>query len=191
MCHVLLGCGLGVVIGELRRVCSLAAGASACTPCTAGSYSASTGARPHLCVRESAVPPAVCTWVCVLFMCASSCFAGKHQAECDATRDRGRKFSQQVITVQMSWMWLSECLVSTPPSHKHAFIGAGGCGARSVIFGPRPRSLLQQRVRRVPRRDIRWLCRSVAVQARAEVHLWQTRVSCCEWIAASTRVTPI
>ena len=116
MCHVLLRCGLGFVIGELRRVCSLAAGASACTPCTAGSYSASTGARPHLCVRESAVPPAVCTWVCVLFMCASSCFAGKHQAECDATRDRGRKLSQQVITVQMSWMWLSECLVSTPPA---------------------------------------------------------------------------
>ena len=167
MCKGLLGCGLWVVTGELRRVCSLAAGASACTPCLAGSYFNSTGARLHLRVYESAVPPAVCTWVCVLFMCASSCFAGKHQAECDATRDRGRKLSQQVITVQMSWMWLSECLVSTPPSHKHAFIGAGGCGTRSVKSGPRPRRLLLLRLRRVPRWDIRRLRRSVAVHTLA------------------------
>ena len=163
MCHVLLRCGLGFVIGELRRVCSLAAGASACTPCTAGSYSASTGARPHLCVRESAVPPAVCTWVCVLFMCASSCFAGKHQAECDATRDRGRKLSQQVITVQMSWMWLSECLVSTPQPPACFY----RCGWVWRISGPRPRRLLLLRLRRVPRWDIRRLRRSVAVHTLA------------------------
>ena len=69
MCKGLLGCGLWVVTGELRRDCSLAAGASACTPCTAGSYFNSTGASPHLRVRERAVPPAICTWVCVLFIC--------------------------------------------------------------------------------------------------------------------------
>ena len=124
MCKGLLGCGLWVVTGELRRDCSLAAGASACTPCIAGSYFNSTGARPHLRVRERAVPPAICTWVCVLFMYAPSCFAGKHEAECDNTRNRGR-------TLQ---------------------VRGSACSS-------------------------------------AKVHLWQTRVSCCEWMSGGGCIT--
>ena len=49
-------------------------------------------------------------------MYASSCFAGKHQAKCDATRDRGRTLSQQMITEQISWMWLSQYSVYTHPA---------------------------------------------------------------------------
>ena len=41
-----------VLTGEVRRVCSLAAGASACTNCTAGSYYGSTGACLQLRVCE-------------------------------------------------------------------------------------------------------------------------------------------
>ena len=150
VCHVLLGCGLGVVIG---------------------------GPEASLISSGANEMHALSTNTPMIDMSSSQISADALQLRMiTAARDR----SSHAVSDMQTQACRYQCRYQAVCTH-----------VKSIISGPCPRRHFPRRMRRVPRRDIRRLRRSVAVHARAKVHLCQTRVSCCKWIAASPRVTPI